>query len=97
MNKKRIIVDYKTLPTHILEKIAQTYPDGLTQHTIKYTNSKGDKISAIPVETDEAYYLVKLSVELRRMVDEVDLEELKFSHYDNDFSYNDDGDDYDDD
>lgn len=88
MTKKRIIVDYKTLPNHILEKIAQTYPDGLNEHTIKYTNSKGDKVSAIPVETPEAYYLVKLSVELRRMVDEVEIEEIRAS-YEDDFVYED--------
>ena len=96
MSKKRIIVDYKTLPNHILEKIAQDYPDGLNQHTIKYTNSRGDKVSAIPVETEEAYYLVKVSVQLRQMVDEVDLEEIDAS-YDDDFSYEEENGDYDDD
>ncbi len=96
MTKKRIIVDYKTLPNHILEKIAQTYPDGLNEHTIKYTNLKGDKVSAIPVETAEAYYLVKLSVELRRMVDKLDIDEIRAS-YEDEYIYEDEESDYDDD
>lgn len=95
MSKKRIIVDYKTLPNHILDKLAQAYPDGLDSYTIKYTNSKGQRVSAVPMETEEAWYLVKLSVELRQLVYDLDPEDTELRNYEDDLSY-DVNDDYDD-
>ncbi len=74
--KKRIIVDYKTLPENMLERLALQYPDGFKDNLITYTNSKGDKISAVPVETEETYYLVKVSIQLKEMVRDVDVEDI---------------------
>ncbi|MBI9035771.1 MAG: hypothetical protein JEZ03_15020 [Bacteroidales bacterium] len=73
--KKRVIVDYKTLPQEILEKLAMNYPNGFNGGVIKFKNSKGDTISAVPVETEDTYYMVKVSVQLRQMVDDVELDE----------------------
>ena len=76
MEKRRVIVDYKSLPDNMLERLAVQYPEGFDEFIIKYTNSRGDRVSAIPVETEDTYYLVKMSVQLRRMVDDVDIEEV---------------------
>ncbi len=72
--KKRIIVDYKTLPHEILEKLAITFPDGFDGNVIKFKNAKGDTISAVPIETEDAYYMVKVSVQLQQMVEDVELD-----------------------
>jgi hypothetical protein len=93
MSKKRVIVDYKSLPEHMLERLAIQYPDGFDDHIIKYTNSNGDRVSAVPVETDDTYYLVKMSVALRQMVDDVDIEELDPEDLGDEFSMDSDDDD----
>ncbi len=74
--KKRIIVDYKTLPENMLERLALQYPDGFKDYLISYTNTKGDKVSAVPVETEDTYYLVKVSIQLKQMVEEIDTEDI---------------------
>jgi DNA-directed RNA polymerase subunit delta len=75
-NKKRVIVDYKTLPENILEGIATKYPYGYGESDIiKFRNAKGDLISAIRFETDETIYMVKVSTQLKDMMKEYDLED----------------------
>ncbi len=75
-NKKRVIVDYKTLPENILEGIANKYPYGYeTEDIIKFKNAKGDLISAIRFETDTTIYMVKVSTQLKDMMKEYDTEE----------------------
>ncbi|MDW7693603.1 hypothetical protein R9C00_02520 [Flammeovirgaceae bacterium SG7u.111] len=72
-SKKRIIVDYKTLPLDVLEAIAAKYPDGYSDNDIiRFKNAKGDAISAIRLETDETIYMIKVSVQLRTMMEEYD-------------------------
>lgn len=95
MEKKRVIVDYRSLPDNMLERLAVQYPEGFDEFIIKYTNSRGDRVSAIPVETEDTYYLVKMSVQLRRMVDDVDIEEVDPEDLGDEFSMEADDDDSD--
>lgn len=75
-NKKRVIVDYKTLPEEILEGIATKYPYGYGENDIiKFRNAKGDLISAIRYETDVTIYMVKVSTQLKDMIKEYDIED----------------------
>jgi len=75
-NKKRVIVDYKTLPEDILEGIAAKYPYGYGESDIiKFRNAKGDLISAIRFETEEKIFMVKVSTQLKDMIKEYDLDE----------------------
>ena len=69
-NKKRIIVDYKNVSEEILELIQQLYPRGYSNNVIQFKNAKNELISAIPVETADTYYLVKISNELNKMLDD---------------------------
>lgn len=93
--KKRVIVDYKTLPENMLERIAVQYPDGFDKNIIRYTNAKGDRVSAVPVETEDTYYLVKVSVRLREMVEDLDIEEIDPEDLGEEFSMDPDDDDND--
>ena len=95
MDKKRVIVDYKSLPENMLERLAVQYPEGFDDCIIKYTNSRGDRVSAVPVETEDTYYLVKMSVQLRRMVDDVDIEEIDPEDLGDEFSMDTEDDDSD--
>ncbi len=60
-NKKRLIKDFEKLDKEILEQIKLTYPDGFSQHLIQFTNREGRLVSALPFETDETIYLVRMT------------------------------------
>jgi hypothetical protein len=64
MDKKRIIVDYKNVTNEILDALNNAYPNGYEGKVIKFKNAKGETISAVPVETEDSNYLVKISAQL---------------------------------
>ena len=70
MIKKRVIVDYKNVPEEVLHKLADKYPHGYTKAIIKFTNAKKEVVSAVPIEVDDTAYLVKVSTQLQKMVDD---------------------------
>jgi hypothetical protein len=70
MEKKRVIVDYSTLPDDVLHIMSNKYPEGYDHDIIKFPNAKGEMISAVRVETDEIIYLVKVSKQLEQMVED---------------------------
>lgn len=76
MIKKRMILDYKNVPDEVLQLLAEKYPHGYQKAIIKYKNAKGETVSAVPIETDEISYLVKVSIQLKNMVANVDLDDF---------------------
>jgi len=60
-SKPRVIKAFENLDPQIVEQIKLTYPDGFSQNLITFTNKDGILVSALPFETDEKYYLVKMS------------------------------------
>jgi len=58
--KKRLIKSYEQLSEDLIEKLKESYPDGFEDRTITFTNPRGEIEVAIPFETDEIYYLIKL-------------------------------------
>jgi DNA-directed RNA polymerase subunit delta len=60
--KKRVIKDYDALPDEVKDRIKLAYPRGFAQHLLKYTDIKGNRVSALPFDTDEIYYLVRMTV-----------------------------------
>ncbi len=71
-NKPRIIKDFAKLSPEIQEQIKLVYPEGFSQHLIRFTNKEGLYVSALPFETDEAYYLVKMTVQEAKEIIEDD-------------------------
>lgn len=61
-DKPRVIKDYDKLDEEIKEQIKLVYPNGYSHHLIKFTNKDGKIVSALPFETDEKYYLVRMTV-----------------------------------
>ncbi len=61
--KPRVIKDYEKLDDAIKEQIKLVYPEGFSQHLITFPNKDGLLVSALPFETDEKYYLVRMTVE----------------------------------
>lgn len=61
--KPRVIKDYDKLDPAILEQIKLVYPYGFTDNLITFTNKEGKLVSALPFETDEKYYMIRMTEE----------------------------------
>lgn len=71
MAKKRIIKDYHALPEEIIRQVKMAYPTGFVAHLVQYTNQEGKIVSALPFETEDTYYLIRMTAqEARRIVSE---------------------------
>ncbi len=53
------------------------YPTGYAEHLVSYNDKEGKKVSALPFEAEDAYYLIRMTVlEAKRLVKEdVDYDE----------------------
>lgn len=67
-NKTRVVVDYAKLSDEIVEQIKLVYPYGFSRHLISFTNSKGEKVSALRFETFEKVYLVRMSTQQAKQI-----------------------------
>jgi DNA-directed RNA polymerase subunit delta len=69
--KKRIVKDYDALPEETLRLVKMKYPNGYADSLVSYTDKEGKKVSALPFESDEAYYLIRMTImEAKRLVKE---------------------------
>ena len=59
--KPRVIKDFEKLPPSIQEQIKLGHPWGFQDHLISYTNKEGQNVSVLPFETDETYYMVRMT------------------------------------
>ncbi|MFT4735893.1 MAG: hypothetical protein ACI9DJ_002062 [Algoriphagus sp.] len=62
-SKPRVVKDYDKLEPEIREQIKLTYPFGFADYLIRFTNQQKKYISALPFETDEKYYLIRMTSE----------------------------------
>lgn len=71
--KPRVVKDYEKLDEDIQEQIKLMYPFGFAKHLIQYKNTEGKFVSALPFETDDRYYLVRMTlIEARQIIEEDD-------------------------
>lgn len=77
MAKKRVVKDYNALTEDIIKAVKAKYPTGYADHLVTYLDKDGKKVSALPFETDDTYYLIRMSIqEAKRLVkDDDDFEE----------------------
>ncbi len=59
--KPKLVKDYEKLDEHIQEQIKLAYPLGFDEYLVSYKDSRGDRVTALPFETDEKYYLVRMT------------------------------------
>lgn len=67
-NKKRIIKDYDTLPEEIITRVKMEYPYGFANNLVSFTNKEGKRVSALPFETEDIYYLIRMTVQEARQI-----------------------------
>ena len=72
-NKPRVVKDYEKLDGDIQEQIKLMYPFGFAKHLIQYKNADGKFVSVLPFETDDRYYLVRMTlIEARQIIEDDD-------------------------
>ena len=70
----------------LMALLVEAYPDGFEYDTEYFTNAKGERVEAVPLETEDTKYLIKVSTTLVQ----------KFESYEEDEDDNDsDSDDFD--
>jgi DNA-directed RNA polymerase subunit delta len=73
LSKKRLVKNYDTLPEDILQAVKAKYPTGYEQHLITYRDKDNKIVSALPFETEDIYYLIRMTVqEAKRLVRDAD-------------------------
>lgn len=78
--KKKSVVSFKNLPPELQDAVKKFYPLGYAEQMIRVDKGPGDFFYAVPFETDEISYLVKIDVKIDSKVDD---EEDK-DYYDDD-------------
>ncbi|MEM9895181.1 MAG: hypothetical protein AAF789_02315 [Bacteroidota bacterium] len=72
-DKPRILKAYEKLDVSMLEKIKLAYPEGFKDHLIQFPNKEGGFHSGLPFETDDKYYLIKMTAsEAKEIIEEDD-------------------------
>ncbi|MCX2744282.1 hypothetical protein OO013_10415 [Mangrovivirga sp. M17] len=61
MEKKRIVKDYDKLPEEVINQVKLEYPYGFAENLVSFVNAKGEKVSALPFDTDDVYYLIRMT------------------------------------
>ena len=71
-NKKKLVVSFNNLPVELQEEVKQFYPAGYFDAMIRIDKPNGDFFYAVPFETEEISYLVKIDVKIDDLSDEDD-------------------------
>jgi len=76
-NKLRVIKDYEKLSTEIQEQVKLLYPKGFSQYLIEFTNKDGETVSALPFETEDKIYLIRMSIKKAKQIihDDIDYDD----------------------
>ena len=62
--KKHIVTSYRNLSLEMQEAVKEKYPLGFTEAMIRVDKPNGDFFYAVPFDTDEVAYLVKIDVKI---------------------------------
>jgi hypothetical protein len=62
MSKPRVVKDYEKLSPEVMEQIKLVYPLGFNRHLVSFVNRDGEKKMGLPFETEDYYYLIRMTV-----------------------------------
>lgn len=68
--KRRSVVSFANLPEELQEEVKKLYPYGYNEAMMRIEKPNGDFFYAVPFETDEVSYLVKVAVKIDNHIDE---------------------------
>ena len=72
MNKPRLVKDFDKLGEEILVQIKLEYPYGFEDKLILFKNKEGKFVSALPFETEEYYFLIRMTADEAQQIIEED-------------------------
>ena len=61
-SKPRVVKDYAKLDKLVKQQIKLNYPEGFEDNLIKFKNKDGHTVSALPFETEDRYYLIRMTI-----------------------------------
>lgn len=61
MSKAKVIKEFDALSNEVKQAIYHEYPYGFEKNLITFKNHKKQLISALPFETEDRYYMVKMT------------------------------------
>jgi len=61
VNKPRIIKDYNKLDKELQQQIKLVYADGFADNLIHFFDKDGIKITVLPFETEDKYYMLRMT------------------------------------
>jgi len=59
--KQKVIKDYEKLSKELKEQIKLVYPEGYAEYLISVSTLQGKRITALPFETYDKIYLIRMS------------------------------------
>lgn len=72
-NKPKVIKDYSKLDKQLQQQIKLVYEDGFADNLIHFFDKTGQKITVLPFETEDKYYMLRMTEnEAVALVDEDD-------------------------
>jgi hypothetical protein len=63
MSKPKVIKDFTKLDEDLQEQILDLYPNGYQDSLILFTDKDGKYIHALPYETEDRYYLLRMPLQ----------------------------------
>ena len=70
--KKRLVTSFNNLPQELQDAVKELYPAGFSEAMMRVDKPNGDFFYAVPFETEEVSYLVKIDVKIDEISDEED-------------------------
>lgn len=72
-NKPRVLKDYAKLDQLVKQSIKLQYPEGFEGNLIRFQNKDGLSVSALPFETEDTYYLIRMTInQAQEIIDDDD-------------------------
>lgn len=78
--KKRLVTSFNNLPLELQEEVKAAYPLGYTDYMMRIDKPNGDFFFAVPFETEDISYLVKIDVK----IDDIPGDDDEKDYYDDD-------------
>ena len=60
--KPNVIKDFEKLDPKIQEQVKLSFPHGFSQHLVTFNNMEGKEVSALPFETEDRNYLIRMTI-----------------------------------
>jgi len=70
VQKKRLVINYKSCPDEVVQAIKEKYPLGYGDAVIKVQKPNGEFFHAITIDLEDVSYLVKVDVKIDNLTEE---------------------------